>query len=67
MILLTFYLGPPQHPHGPQNSGMNQQPQNMQSHAPQHFAPMDNGPRFHSKFLFLNIAFHRFYYKISIS
>lgn len=28
---------------------MNQPPQNMPHSGPQHFPPMDNGPRFHSK------------------
>lgn len=49
--------GPPQHhqhgqhgQHGhPNQGGMNQPPQNMQHGGPQHFSPMDNGPRFHSK------------------
>ncbi|XP_031637360.1 cleavage and polyadenylation specificity factor subunit CG7185 isoform X1 [Contarinia nasturtii] len=41
--------GPPQgHPHGHPNSGMNQPPQNMPHSGPQHFPPMDNGPRFHN-------------------
>lgn len=42
--------GPPQHhPHHPNPGSMNQPPQNMPAHGPQHFPPMDNGPRFHGK------------------
>lgn len=48
--IYLFNLGPPQGPHGHPNAGnMNQPPQNMSHGGPQHFPPMDNGPRFHSK------------------